>query len=102
RSHTNLFGQGPELIDGLAVKRDYTTPHNSLRTVDWQQSFEGVPVFEGLMIAQLNGQGRLVSLSSRLLRDARAAAERGTPGFALHLKAPKISATAAIEIAATN
>ncbi len=102
RAHTNLFGHGPELLDELAVKRDYNTEHNALRTVEWQQSFEGVPVFEGLMTAQLSGQGRLVSLSSRLLRNVRAAAERGNPGFAAHLKAPKISVAQAIEIAATN
>src|SRR5262245_53710084 len=101
-AHTNLFGRGSELLNNLSIKRVYTTPHNGMRTVHWQQSFHEIPVFGGLMTAELDRGGRLISLSSRLVRDPGAAAERGTPDFRAHIKAPPIDAATALQIAATN
>lgn len=101
-AHTNLFGHGPERLREATMSRSFETPHNRLRTVSWQQHHEGIPVQDGLFQAHIDQRGRLVRVSSRFLRDARDAAQRGTPGFDPLLRKPPISAEEAIEIASRN
>src|SRR5689334_18211951 len=98
-AHRELFGHGPELLDELTVKHDYTTAHNGLRTIQWQQTLEGVNVFEGALSANVDRNGRLIALSSGLVREPRTAATRGNPLFLNHLKAPPVFAQKALEIA---
>lgn len=102
RTRQDLFNHGPELMDQLALQQDYATPHNGMRTVRWQQNFEGVAVFEGLISAQFDRAGRLLSLSSGLIANPLAAAHAGNGDYLARLKAPPISATNAVEIAALH
>jgi len=65
--HRALFGFGPEALASARVKREYVTEHNGLKTVVWQQQFEGIPVFQGLLVSHTTRRGELVSLSSEFM-----------------------------------
>ncbi len=100
--HQRLFGYGPEVLDQARVKREFVTPHNSLKTVVWQQQVDGISVFGAVLISHTTRRGELVNLSSRFLPAPEVAAERGTPGRAALIANPEISARQAVAIAAGN
>ena len=102
QQHAALFGDGAQVLTTARLKREYTTAHNGLRSVVWEQQFKGIPVFEGLLIAHLAKGGELVSLSSRFVPALEQAALAGAaaPGRAVEL--PSLSASEAVAIAATN
>ena len=84
------------------MAREFTTPHNGLKTVVWEQQVDGIPVFEAVLISHTTRKGELVNLSSQFLPDPTAAAERGVPNRAALLAAPEVSARQAVAIAARN
>ncbi len=98
--HRAVFGHGPEALAQARIKRQFTTPHNGLRTVLWEQQVDGIPIFEGGLIAHTTGRGELVSVSSGLLPDPTQAAKagRGQP----QNQPPLISPQQAIVSAARN
>lgn len=100
--HAQLFGHGAEVLDSASVARDSTSAHNGMRTVIWQQQVDGLPVFGGTLIAHTTKRGELVSICSRLLPDAKGAADAGTPNRDAAVASPAISAEQAISIAAQN
>jgi hypothetical protein len=100
--HSALFGFGPEALDAAVIKREFPTAHNGLRTVVWEQQFDGVPLFEGLFISHTTKNGQLVNVSSQFLPDLAGAADRGTPNRAALLNTPIVSAARAVAIAAEN
>src|SRR6187397_3033014 len=69
RQHRDLFGHGPEAVEAAKVKRDFITAHNGLHSVVWEQSLDGIPVFEGVLISHTTAKGELVSISSHLVSD---------------------------------
>jgi len=99
--YAGVFGHGSEVLATARVSRDYVTPHNGLRTVDWQQYVDDILVFEAGFQAHLTARGELVNVSSHLIANPQQAAERGAPGRAARIASPSISAQAAVQIAAT-
>jgi uncharacterized repeat protein (TIGR01451 family) len=102
RDHPNLFGHGPEVLQTARIKRDYTTPHNGLRTTVWEQELDGIPVYGAVLISHVTRKGELVNLFSRCLPNLAGAAEAGVPNRQAILAAPPISAPQAIALAAQN
>ena len=84
------------------ITREYTTPHNGLKTTVWEQQVDGVPVFQGIMMGHVTKDGELVNLSSRFIANPTKAADKGTPARVALLKSPPISARRAIVEAAKN
>jgi len=77
--HAALFGHNAEVLSQARRKEDFITPHNGLRTVVWEQQHNGIPVFEGVMIAHTTKRGELVNVSSQLVPDLHKLAEVGMP-----------------------
>jgi hypothetical protein len=102
REHAALFGHGPEVLDTARITRDYTTAHNSLKTVVWQQQIDGISVFEAVLISHTTKRGELVTLSSQFLRDPVHAIEHGSKNGAAIVTAPPVSAQQAVASAARN
>lgn len=69
QQHREIFGHGADALNQELVQRDVTRPHSGLRSVVWQQSVNGIPVFDGLFVANTTAKGYLVSLSSRFVSD---------------------------------
>jgi len=74
------------------VKRDFTAAHNGLRTIIYEQSVDGVPVFEGILVTHTTKRGERISTSNRFFPN---------PG---QRKAgqPAVPAAQAVTIAATD
>ena len=100
--HASLFGYGAEVLDTAQVKRDYVDAHNGLKTVVLEQQFEGIPVFQAVLLSHITKNGELTSLASRFLPGLAAAADAGTPGRAAVQSAPPISESQAILLAGQN
>src|SRR5205807_2125143 len=78
------------------VTRDYTTVHNGLHTVIWEQTLDAIAVFDGLLVGHITRNGELVSVSSRFVPDATRAANAGTPNRATLIASPSITAAQAV------
>ena len=102
KDHRALFGHGPEALDQARVVRDYTTAHNGMRTVIWEQQVDGIPVFQAAMISHLTSKGELVSISDLFVADANKAAARGTPNRPALMGASGVPARSALAIAARS
>ncbi|MCX7872354.1 MAG: M36 family metallopeptidase [Verrucomicrobiae bacterium] len=63
-SNNDLFGHGSDVLNDAIIEHDYTTAHNGVRTIIWQQTFLGMPVFNARFIAHVNKDLRLVGVSS--------------------------------------
>lgn len=100
--HAGLFGHNAGVLASARVKRDYVTAHNGLRTVIWEQMLDGIPVYEGLLVSHVTKRGELVSVSSRFVPDAVAAANSGTPGRATLIDSPAFSAADSLVKAAAD
>jgi uncharacterized repeat protein (TIGR01451 family) len=100
--HRALFGHGAEALAAARVKREFTTAHNGLRTVAWQQEVDGIPVLDGLFVAHVTRREELVNVSSCFVKNPEAAATAGTPNRAATLAQPPIPARQAIALAARN
>src|SRR5881394_1130751 len=59
KEHRDLFGHGPEALASARIKREFTTPNTGLRTVMWEQQLDGIPVFDGTLIAHATRNGEL-------------------------------------------
>src|SRR5262249_42924838 len=99
-SHSNLFGHGAAALATARITRDFVGPQNGLRTVVWEQELEGIPVFEGVLIAHTTKNEELVSVCSGFLPDVPQAATAGTPNRASLQSGPTITAQAALLLAA--
>ena len=100
--HAAMFGHGPAVLADARVTRDYETPHNGMRTVVWQQEVDGVRVFESTFQAHVTKRGELVNVASRMVPDARKAAEAGTPNHAAFRTDTTISPKQAVSAAAAT
>ncbi len=98
--HRALFGHGPEDLDSAVKTRDYVGEKNGVRTTVWHQHIDSIPVYESIFAAHVNSRGELMDVSSQFVPQANAAANRGTPNRAAHVKSPKQSIRKAMEIAA--
>src|SRR5678815_8893 len=68
RQHAQLFGHGPEVLNGARTLRDDVTAHSGLRTVIWEQQLDDIAVFEGKLVGHITKRGELVSLSSGFIQ----------------------------------
>ncbi len=102
REHRGLFGHGPEALDQARVVRAYTTPHNGMRTVVWQQEVDRIPVLEAVLVAHATKRGELINISSGFVPDAVVAANAGTSNRAALVASPPLTAAAAVLAAARN
>lgn len=100
--HSALFGHDASALASATLSRDYVTAHNGLQTTVWEQTQDGIPVFEGLLIGQVTKNGELVSLADHFVSDPLRAANNGTPGRVALVKSPMLSAAAATAKAAAD
>ena len=96
--HSRVFGYGPEVLDTAVVKRDHTLEHNGLRSVHWEQQFQGVPVFESVLVEHITRQGELVSIATRLVPRLNQAVAVGARHLAVGAT-PPVSARQAVLLA---
>jgi len=99
--HPNLFGHDARALDSARITRDSST-RNGLRTTVWEQVLDGIPVFEGVVISHITGNGELVSVVSQFVPSPAEAANRGTPGRAQLVSSPRVSARGAVVRAAAS
>jgi hypothetical protein len=97
-----LFEHGPELVTNSLVVREFTTPHNGMRTIAWQQQVDGIPVFGAFLIGHVTRRGELVSISSCFLPRVQTAAGLDDTSRVALEASPPISARGAVVNAATN
>src|SRR5439155_5983354 len=106
--HVALFGHGPEALQapapgrksGAHVAQESVGAHNGLRTVVWQQEFDGLPIFEARFIGNVTKLGELVSVASQFLPDPARSAGQGTPA-GLRATPPFTAAAAILKAAAS-
>lgn len=96
--HAGVFGHDSSALTNAVVKHDCVTKHNGLRTTVWEQQFDGIPVFEGVMQAHFTKHGELVNLSSRFVADPKQAAGSRKP----QISAAQAEASAAQSLGETN
>ena len=76
-----LFGHDATVLDAAAKTRDDVTKHNGMRTLVWQQRYEGLAVFEGILKATVTRLGELVNIGSQVVPDALSVASFARFGF---------------------
>src|SRR6476660_8498048 len=77
--HAAVFGHDAAILASANVARDYVTKHNGLRTVVWEQTQEGISVYDGLLVGHVTRNGELVSLADHFVSNPVVAATTGTP-----------------------
>ncbi|HET7625968.1 MAG TPA: M36 family metallopeptidase [Verrucomicrobiae bacterium] len=100
--YSTLFGFGAQALDGARIQRDSVGQNNGLHTTVWEQTVDGIPVFDGLLIAHVTRDGQLISISTHFVPQATQAADSGTPERQTLENAPAISASSAVINAAAN
>jgi hypothetical protein len=100
--HSALFGHDASALDSANLARDYVTSHNGLKTTVWEQTQDGIPVFEGLLISHVTKNGELVSVADHFVSDPLRAANNGTPQRVALVSRPGLSAAAAVAKAAAD
>ncbi len=101
-SNAPVFGHQSSLLDSASVKADYVTPHNGLRTVVWEQSHNGISIFESNLKAHLTARGELISIASSLVSDPLQATQNGSVSSNANATTRTLSAQQAVAIAAQN
>lgn len=98
--HAPVFGHDASVLNSAAITRDGIGEHNGLRTTVWQQTHQGIPVFDALLVSHITGKGELVSVADQFLPDV----VRATEGSAAKLAAgaAPISAARALVLAAKS
>jgi hypothetical protein len=99
--HRALFRHGPEVLVGARQYRNHTNEHG-MRTVAWEQTVDGIPVFDSVFVAHSGPQGELISLSSQFVPEPERAADRGTANRKNKALAPPLSAEGVLRVAVEN
>jgi hypothetical protein len=97
-----LFGEGETVLNSTTVKRELVGRHNGLRTTVWQQMLDSIPVFEGVLVANVTRRSELASVSSRLVPQIYAVADSSVPDRGTTIANPPVAVTQAVAIAAQN
>ncbi len=94
--HANVFGHNSTALENASLIRDYTTAHNGLRTIVWQQKHEDIAVLDAMFQAHVTRDGELANVAAQFLpRFSEATRKAGVP-------APRLSATDALALAAQH
>jgi subtilase family serine protease len=67
-SLADRLGLAPEDLASLTLIRDYVSRSTGLRHLTFSQSFDGIPVFEGIISIHVDSQGRVVRVTSGAAR----------------------------------
>jgi len=97
-----LFGQGSEILQQAKIAKDYTTPHNGLRTVVWEQNVNGIRIFNGRLVGHITRHGELVNLFSEFLPKADIVVQKSLGNSKLAPPSTQVSAAQAVVLAAKN
>ena len=97
-----LFGQGSDLLKSTVVKTESVSPQGGMHQKIWEQQLDGVPVFEGELVANTTSQGQLISVSSRVVPNILQVANASVPNHAIAVTAPPLAAAEAVARAAQN
>jgi hypothetical protein len=100
--YTALFGEGETALNSTTIKRDFVAPKNGLRTTVWQQMLDGLPVFEGVLVANITRQRELASISCQLVPQIQQVANTSVPNRAALIANPPVRAVQAVASAARN
>lgn len=100
--HSALFGHDASALDSATISREYVDKHNGLHTTVWEQTQDGIPIYEGLLVSHVTRNGELVSLSDHFVSNPVNAANDGTPRRVALLSKPTLSAAEAIAKAAAD
>lgn len=84
------LGLDPADVSALTLLRDYVGASNGVRHLVFAQSFDGIPVFDGVLAVHLESSGRVARIASSAARGERRA------------RAVAIAAGDALSIAAAN
>lgn len=99
--HAGLFEIAPEELDFARHRRDYSTQHNGVRHLTFQQQIGGVDLFGAELRANVTRHGELINVSSTMLPrpggDFQPAAARLSPLDAIQLAARSIEAETTVE-----
>jgi uncharacterized repeat protein (TIGR01451 family) len=98
--HADLFGFGREILAPARLQRQYVTPRNGMQTLVWQQQWDGLDVYQGLLVGNVSRDGELISLSSGMMARLENAVRRGSPQGQAAIPEPRISARRALVLAA--
>ncbi|MHC4235019.1 MAG: M36 family metallopeptidase, partial [Planctomycetota bacterium] len=91
--HRELFGINPVVLATARMSRDFTTQHNQVRHLTFQQRRAGIDVFGASLRAGVTPCGQIVGMGTTLLDHTASGAD--APGFTL-------SAADAIRLAAAD
>jgi subtilase family serine protease len=69
------LGLAPADLSGLTLVRDYVSASNGLRHVVFSQSFDGVPVFDGVLSVHIDREGDVVRVTSGVGRGSERSSE---------------------------
>lgn len=100
--NTPLFEHGPSVLTNATMTREFTTPHNGMKTIAWQQQVDGIPVFGAYLVAHITRSGELVNLSSQFLPDSEAAARMDRVSRLALEKSPPVRPAQAVANATAN
>jgi fungalysin metallopeptidase (M36)/List-Bact-rpt repeat protein/fungalysin/thermolysin propeptide len=100
--HSALFAHDAGALDEATISREYVDKHNGLHTTVWEQTQDGIPIYDALLISHVTRNGELVSLADHFVSNPLNAANKGTPRRVTLLTRPTVSAAEAIAKAATD
>jgi len=99
--HRGLFEIAPEELDSARRRRDYSTRHNGVRHLTFQQQIAGVDLFGAALRANVTRHGELINVSSTMLPrpegDFQPAAIRLSPLQAIQFAARSIGAEITVD-----
>jgi hypothetical protein len=101
-AHEGLFGYGEKVLDGARMTREDVTAHNGMHTLVWQQTVDGIPVYNTVLRANVTRDGALVTLGSLLVRSPEVATQLDELQRAQLEAHPPIEIKEAIVLAAAN
>lgn len=76
--HGSLLGYGSEALHEARVEREFTSAQGGIKTIVWEQHFDGIPVFDGRLVGHVTPQEELISLSSRFVSRSRSSPAVGS------------------------
>lgn len=76
--YPQLHGHDSQLLNQATASRDYVTAHNGVRTMVWQQEYNGLRIFGAQYMAHVTRHGELINVASLLVPAPEAAVSRGS------------------------
>lgn len=74
-----LFCHGSEIFRTFTLQNDYITAHNGVRTIIYQQFYQGLRIFNARFIAHIDKTGKIAGISSLCIPSLQSAKVIGGP-----------------------